>query len=162
MEKGEPSYPIGGTVNWYSHYGEQYVGSLKNKNRATIWSSNPTPWHISRENHNSKRCLLTSLVAYWIRICLLMQGTRVRPLVQDDSTCGRATKPGCHNYWAHLLQLPKPESLEPMPCNKRSHHKEKPMHHNKEYPLLTSTRESPHNKNQWRPNTAKNKKIKLY
>ena len=26
-----------------------------NKNRATIWSSNPTPVHISGENHNSKR-----------------------------------------------------------------------------------------------------------
>ena len=27
----------------------------KLKNRATIWSSNPTPEHISGENHNSKR-----------------------------------------------------------------------------------------------------------
>ena len=26
----------------------------KTKNRATIWSRNPTPGHISRENHNSK------------------------------------------------------------------------------------------------------------
>ena len=26
----------------------------KTKNRATIWSSNPTPGHISRENYNSK------------------------------------------------------------------------------------------------------------
>ena len=25
------------------------------KNRDTIWSSNPTPRHLSRENHNSKR-----------------------------------------------------------------------------------------------------------
>ena len=30
------------------------VISLKTKNRATIWSSNPTPGHISGENHNSK------------------------------------------------------------------------------------------------------------
>ena len=30
VEKREPSYTIGGNVNWYSHYGEQYGGSLKN------------------------------------------------------------------------------------------------------------------------------------
>ena len=40
---------------WYSHYGEQYGGSLKPKNKVTIWSSNHTPEHIFRENHNSKR-----------------------------------------------------------------------------------------------------------
>ena len=33
----EPSYIVGGNVNWYSYYGEQYGGSLKkkNNNRAT-------------------------------------------------------------------------------------------------------------------------------
>ena len=25
----EPAYTFGGNVNWYSHYGEQYEGSLK-------------------------------------------------------------------------------------------------------------------------------------
>ena len=30
MEKKEPSYTVGGNVNWYSHYGEQYRSSLKN------------------------------------------------------------------------------------------------------------------------------------
>ena len=28
--KREPSYTIGGNVNWCNHYGEQYGGSLKN------------------------------------------------------------------------------------------------------------------------------------
>ena len=52
----KPSYTVGGNVNWCSHYGEQYGGSLKKlKNRVAIWSSNPTPGHISRENHTSKR-----------------------------------------------------------------------------------------------------------
>ena len=32
----EPSYTVGGNVNWYSHCGEQYGGSLKTKNRATL------------------------------------------------------------------------------------------------------------------------------
>ena len=30
VEKREPSYTVGGNVNWYSHYGERYEGSLKN------------------------------------------------------------------------------------------------------------------------------------
>ena len=30
MEKREPSYTVGGNVNWYSHYREQYGDSLKN------------------------------------------------------------------------------------------------------------------------------------
>ena len=29
-EKREPSYTVCGNVNWCSHYGEQYGGSLKN------------------------------------------------------------------------------------------------------------------------------------
>ena len=39
-----------------------------------------------------------SLVAQWLRICLLMQGTRVRALVWEDPTCRRATGPVSHNY----------------------------------------------------------------
>ena len=30
IEKREPSCTVGGNVNWYSHYGEQYVDFLKN------------------------------------------------------------------------------------------------------------------------------------
>ena len=30
VEKRETSCTAGGNVNWYSHYGEQYGGSLKN------------------------------------------------------------------------------------------------------------------------------------
>ena len=38
-----------------------------------------------------------SLVAQWLRICLLMQGTRVRALVWEDPTCRGATRPVSHN-----------------------------------------------------------------
>ena len=31
VEKREPSCTVGGNVNWYSHYGEQYGGSFKNQ-----------------------------------------------------------------------------------------------------------------------------------
>ena len=40
----------------------------------------------------------TSLVAQWLRMCLSMQGTRVRALVQEDPTCHGATKPVRYNY----------------------------------------------------------------
>ena len=47
-----------------------------------------------------KNQLRASLVAQWLRICLLMQGTRVRALVWEDPTCRGAAKPVSHNYWA--------------------------------------------------------------
>ena len=99
--------------------------------------------------------LWTSLVAQWLRIHLPMQGTRVQSLVRKDPTCCGATKPvhhsywACplesvsHNYWAHVPQLLKPVCLEPVLCNKRSHHNGKPMHRNEEQPLHAATRESP-------------------
>ena len=34
MEKRDASYTVDGNVNWHSYYGEQYGGSLCNKNRA--------------------------------------------------------------------------------------------------------------------------------
>ena len=84
-----------------------------------------------------------------------MQGTRVRALDWEDPTCRRATKPVHHNYWAWTLepashnywacvpQLLNPTCLEPVLHNKRSHHNEKPTHHNEEQPSLTATREIP-------------------
>ena len=41
-------------VNWESHYGEQYGGSLKTKNSTTKWPISPTTGHTSWENCNSK------------------------------------------------------------------------------------------------------------
>ena len=29
VERREPSYTVGGNVNWYSHYGEQLGGFIK-------------------------------------------------------------------------------------------------------------------------------------
>ena len=87
-----------------------------------------------------------SLVVWWLRICLPMQGTRVRALVWEDPTCRRATKPvrhnswacalepASHNYWVQVLQPLKPAYLEPMLRNKRSHRNEKPAHHNRVAP----------------------------
>ena len=58
MKKRELSYTIDENVNWYNHYVEQYGGSIKKnkqtKNKDTIWFSNPTPEHVSREKHDAK------------------------------------------------------------------------------------------------------------
>ena len=35
VDKREPSYTLGGNVNWYSHCGEQYKVPQKTKNRTT-------------------------------------------------------------------------------------------------------------------------------
>ena len=53
---------------------------------------------ISLMNIDSKVLNRASLVAQWLRICLPMQGTRVRALVWEDPTCRRATRPVSHNY----------------------------------------------------------------
>ena len=54
-----------------------------------------------------------SLVAQWLRICLPMQGTRVRALVWEDSTCRGATGPVSHNYWAWASGACTPQQERP-------------------------------------------------
>ena len=54
---------------------------------------------IMEEKYQSKECWIgPSLVAQWLRICLLMQGTRVRALVWEDPTCHGAAGPVSHSY----------------------------------------------------------------
>ena len=69
------------------------------------WDENTCPQRYMYTNvyssiiHNSpKGEIRASLVVQWLRICLPMQGTRVRALVQEDATCRGATKPLRHNY----------------------------------------------------------------
>ena len=49
-------------------------------------------------HHPFKIQFQTFLVAQWLRICLPMQGTRVRSLFREDPTRRGATKPMRHNY----------------------------------------------------------------
>ena len=51
----------------------------------------------SRLDTANKRISWASLVAQQLRICLPMQGARVRALVREDPMCRGATKPVCHN-----------------------------------------------------------------
>ena len=46
---------------------------------------------------NKEKRMRASLVAQWLRICLLMQGTRVQALVWEDPTCHGAAGPVSHN-----------------------------------------------------------------
>ena len=83
-------------------------------------------------------------MAQWLRICLPVQGTRVPSLVQEDPACCGAAKavrhnywactlePASPNYWARVEQLLKPVHLEPVLCNRRGHHNEKPVYRNEE------------------------------
>ena len=70
----------------------------------------------------------------WIRILLTVQGTQVRSLVQEDSTCLRATKPMSHNFLASCsraceLQLLSLSAITPKACTPRAcvQQQEKPL-----------------------------------
>ena len=80
---------------------------------------------------------------------------RIPHAAEQLSPCATATEPAlwspratttelaCHNYWAREPRLLRPARLEPVLRNKRSHRSERPAHHNKEWPPLAATRESP-------------------
>ena len=76
-----------------------------------------------------------SLVAQWFRICLPMQGTRVRALVWEDPHAVERLGP--------CATVTEPARLEPVLRNKRGHSNERPVHRNEEWPPHAATRESP-------------------
>ena len=55
----------------------------------------------------------TSLLVQWLRICLPMEGTQVQPLIQEDHTCHRATKP-----MVHQLVCPRPHAQQEKPLRR--------------------------------------------
>ena len=71
-----------------------------------------------------------SLLVQWLRICLPMQGTRVQALVQEDSTCHRATKPVRHNQCTRArkpqLLCPRTTTTEACAPRARAPQQEKP------------------------------------
>ena len=79
-----------------------------------------------------------SLLAQWLRICLPMQETWVRSLIQEDPIGHEATAPVCHNFWACALEPASCacwatclrcwslRTLGPVLHHKRSPHDEKP------------------------------------
>ena len=84
------------------------------------------PWNLFIK----KMCSGTSLVAQWIRILLSMQESpwsRRFHIVEQLSLCTPAT---VYLTEACVLQLLKSKHLEPVLHDRRSHHNEKPVHHN--------------------------------
>ena len=51
----------------------------------------------SQHTDHNIRNFRASLVAQWLRVCLLVQGTRVRALVWEDPTCRGAARPVSHS-----------------------------------------------------------------
>ena len=66
-----------------------------------------------KEKRRKSPCPGASLVVQWLRICLPMQGTRVRALVWEDPTCHGATRPVSHNYWACTSGACAPQQERP-------------------------------------------------
>ena len=82
------------------HYIRQMLTTIKggiNSNTIIVGDFNTllSPMDRSSKLIINKRA---SLVAQWLRVCLPMQGTRVRALVWEDPTCHGATGPVSHNY----------------------------------------------------------------
>ena len=76
------------------------VKDYRNKQQQAEW----------KEYEKSDRA---SLVAQWLRIRLLTQGTQVRALVWEDPTCHGATRPMSHNYWVCASGACAPQQERP-------------------------------------------------
>ena len=99
----------------------------------------------------NNKILWASLVVQWLRICLLMQGTRVRALSGKIPHAVEQLGP-----WATTTE---PARLEPVLCNKRGRNSERPMHRDEEWPLLATTRESPRTETKTQHSHKKKKKL---
>ena len=70
-----------------------------------VWSlvREDTTCHMAKQKKKSKNINnnRTSLVVQWLRSHVSVQATWIWTLVEGNSTCCGATKPACHNYWAH-------------------------------------------------------------
>ena len=128
---GIPSYraPIF-VMSFMSHWLCTYCSSAQNN--ASLFIPHPIPansYSPSRSNSNAfskklseihslaldldkKQVLGLPWVVQWLRICLSMQGTWIQSLVWEDYTCRGATKPMCHNCWAHTPKQEKPLQWE--------------------------------------------------
>ena len=92
----------------YQDFMPSHWGILKiSLNNNYAWQSSYLETFISKVENGA------SLVAQWLRICLLMQGTRVRALVWEDPTCRGAAGPMSHNYWACASGACAPQQERP-------------------------------------------------
>ena len=93
------SYVTSRHAKWDKHAGNRSGSFLLTQMHPVPSDSNPRDSPKGNENTCSQKDLhRASLGAQWLRVCLPMQGTRVRALVREDPTCRGATKPVSHNY----------------------------------------------------------------
>ena len=109
---------------------------MENKRHLATFGKNEINYDVWIKKNKTTR---TSLVIQWLRIRLPTQGTRVRSLVQEDSTCLWAPRPMCHNdcnHWSLSAQ-------EPTLWTRGATALRSPHSATGEQPLLATTRESP-------------------
>ena len=75
-----------------------FINKRKDKNHMIISIETEKASDKIQHPFMIKTTIRASLMAQWLRICLLMQGTRVRALVWEDPTCHGAAGPVSHNY----------------------------------------------------------------
>ena len=94
---GEWKSTVPGLISSACHVVQSHTGESPGKDnragRIARLSLATCRLRTSRESQGE-----ASLVAQWLRICLPMQGTRVRSLAREDPTCRGAAKPLRHNY----------------------------------------------------------------
>ena len=71
--------------------------SITNHQRNANQKHNEISPH-TQDGYYQKPPETTSVVVQWLRIHLVVKGTRVRALVWEDPTCCGAAKPVRHNY----------------------------------------------------------------
>ena len=72
---------------------------LTKYHKSLVSENNHRFFPLETRNHQESKLLFgASLVAQWLRICLTVQGIRVRALVWEDPTCRGATGPVSHNH----------------------------------------------------------------
>ena len=57
MAKREPSYTVGGNVNWCSHCGKQYGGPLRNLKTESAYDPAIPLWQVSAEKKTVSRAV---------------------------------------------------------------------------------------------------------
>ena len=73
------------------------ANNATNKGLISKYTNSSNSSILKKQTTQSKKWAGASLVAQWLRICLLMQETRVRALVWEDPTCHGAAGPVSHS-----------------------------------------------------------------
>ena len=104
MWKRENLCTVGGNVNWYSHYGKQYRGSLKNYLFIYLVFLGLHPWHMKVPGLGVQLELqlpaYTTAIAMWdpSHICILHHSSWQRWILSPPSKA---------RDWTHNLMAPR-------------------------------------------------------